>query len=230
MGKNTVVRQAAALVAGLMIMLAVPAYADTIGISGGTLIVGAEPGDGNQVFAPTIDGADLVLPDLNAAIVTPGCTNLGTSIVCPLAGFQDVVILGGDGDDVINLSGISGLTFSITALGGAGDDVLIGTPGNVKLFGGAGNDVLTVMSGNCFSRGSGTDVVLGAGCDAGLEPAFAPLPREVVPTPEPDGLVLLGSGLVGLGAMTSRKKRRILSSTGGREQSLVVMAEWLDHS
>jgi len=223
-------RQAAALLAGLMVMVVVPAYADTIGISGGTLIVGAEPGDGNQVFAPTIAGSDLVLPNLNAAIVTPGCTNLGTSIVCPLAGFQDVVILGGDGDDVINLSGISGLTFSITALGGAGDDVLIGTPGNVKLFGGAGNDVLTVMPGNCFSRGSGTDVVLGAGCDAGLEPAFAPLPREVVPTPEPDGLVLLGSGLVGLAAMTSRKKRRILSSTGGREQSLVVMAEWLDHS
>ena len=201
-------RQAAALLIGLMIML-VPAYADTIGISGGTLIVGAEPGDGNQVFAPTISGSDLVLPNLTAAIVTPGCTDLGTSITCPLAGFQDLVILGGDGDDVINLSGISGLTFAITALGGAGDDVLIGTPGNVKLFGGAGDDVLVVMSGNCFSRGTGADVVLGSGCDAGLEPAFEPLPRQIVPTPEPGGLLLLGSGLAGLVAVTNRKRKSV---------------------
>jgi Ca2+-binding RTX toxin-like protein len=128
-----------------------PAYADTIGISGGTLILGTEPGHGDQVFAPTIAGSDLVLPNLNAAIVTPGCTDLGTSITCPLAGFQELVILGGDGDDVINLSGISGLTFAITVLGGAGNDVLVGTPGNVKLFAGPGDDVLIVMPGNCFS-------------------------------------------------------------------------------
>jgi Ca2+-binding RTX toxin-like protein len=62
---------------------------------------------------------------------------------------------------VISLSGISGLTFAITALGRAGDDVLVGTPGNVKLFGGPGDDVLVVMPGNCFSRGSGSDIVLG---------------------------------------------------------------------
>ena len=65
------------------------------------------------------------------------------------------MILGGDGDDVIQLSGISGLTFAITALGGRGDDVLVGTPGNVKLFGGPGDDVLINMPGNCFSRGTG---------------------------------------------------------------------------
>jgi Ca2+-binding RTX toxin-like protein len=186
-------RQTAALLAGLMI-LTVPVWADTIGISDGKLIVGTEPGDGNQLFAPTIVGSDLVLANLNAAIVTPGCSGVGT-ITCPLAGFQELVILGGDGDDVINLSGISGLTFDITALGGAGDDVLIGTPGNVKLFGGSGDDVLTVMTGNCFSRGTGNDVVLGSGCNAGPEPAFAPLPRQTVATPEPRGLWLLGSGL-----------------------------------
>ena len=198
-------RQAVALLAGLIIMLAVPAYADTIGISDGTLIVGTEPGDGNQVFAPTIVGSDLVLTNLNAAIVTPGCIDLGTAITCPLAGFQDLVILGGDGDDVINLSGISGLTFAITALGGSGNDVLIGTPGNVKLFGGPGDDVLVVMPGNCFSRGTGADIVLGGGCDAGPEPAFAPLPRQIVVTPEPGGLWLLGSGLAGLVAVTNRR-------------------------
>jgi Ca2+-binding RTX toxin-like protein len=195
-------RHAVALLAGLMIVLAVPASADTIGISGGKLIVGTEPGDGNQVFAPVIAGSDLVLPNLDAAIVTPGCTGVGT-ITCPLAGFQELVILGGDGDDVIQLSGIVGLTFAITALGGPGNDVLVGTPGNVKLFGGPGDDVLISMAGNCFSRGTGSDIVLGSGCDAGPEPVFAPLPRQIAVAPEPGGLWLFGTVLLGI-AVTSR--------------------------
>jgi hypothetical protein len=195
-------RRATALLAGLMVTLAVPASAETIGISGGILIVGTEPGDGNQVIAPTIVGSDLVLPNLHADIVTPGCTGAG-SINCPLAGFQELVILGGDGDDVIQLSGITGLTFAITALGGPGNDVLVGTPGNVKLFGGPGDDVLISMPGNCFSRGTGADIVIGGGCDAGPEPAFAPLPRPTAETPEPGGFVLLGTVLAGL-AVTGR--------------------------
>ena len=138
--------------------------------------------------------------------MTPGCTGVG-SITCPLAGFQELVILGGDGDDVIQLSGISGLTFPITALGGPGDDVLVGTPGNVNLFGGPGDDVLIVMPGNCFSRGTGADIVLGGGCDAGPEPAIAPLPRPLAETPEPSGLSLIATVLAGI-AVTSRMSFR----------------------
>jgi Ca2+-binding RTX toxin-like protein len=119
------------------------------------------------------------------------------------------VILGGDGDDVIQLSGISGLTFAITALGGRGDDVLIGTPGNVKLFGGPGDDVLILQIGNCFSRGTGSDVVIGGGCDAGPEPVIAPLPRQVAPVPEPGGLFLLGTALAGLAVMSRMSLRRV---------------------
>jgi hypothetical protein len=200
-------RRAAALLAILIVTLTLPASADTIGISGGILIVGTEPGDGNQVYAPTIVGSDLILPNLHADIVTPGCTAAG-SITCPLAGFQELVILGGDGDDVIQLSGIAGLTFAITALGGRGDDLLVGTPGNVKLFGGPGDDVLISMPGNCFSRGTGNDVVLGGGCDAGPEPAISPLPRQMAEAPEPGGLVLLGTVLVGLSVASRMSLRR----------------------
>jgi Ca2+-binding RTX toxin-like protein len=189
-----------------MIAMAVPVSADTVGISGRILIVGTEPGDGNQVFAPVIVGSDLVLPNLDADIVTPGCTGVG-SITCELAGFDELVILGGAGDDVINLSAISGLTFEILALGEGGNDVLIGTPGNVKLFGGAGDDVIVSTPGNCFSRGTGADTVLGGGCDAGQEPAIAPLPRSVAQTPEPGGLLLLATALAGV-AVTSRKSFR----------------------
>jgi Ca2+-binding RTX toxin-like protein len=190
-----------------MITLAVPARAGTIGISGGTLIAGTEPGDGNQVFAPTIAGLDLVLPNLNFDIVTPGCTGV-QSVSCPLAGFQELVILGGDGDDVIVLTGISPLTFPITAVGGPGDDVLIGTPGNVKLFGGPGDDVLNSMPGNCFSRGTGADLVFGSGCNAGPEPDIAPLPRPAAPTPEPRELLLVGTGLIALAGASRLKFRR----------------------
>jgi Ca2+-binding RTX toxin-like protein len=191
----------AALLAGLMIALATPASADTVGISSGTLIVGAEPGDGNQVFAPMIVGSDLVFPGLDADIVTPGCTGTG-SISCPLAGFQDLVILGGDGDDVLSLAGISGLTFPVILIGGPGNDVLIGTPGDVKLFGGPGNDIIISTPGNCFSRGTGLDIFIGAGCDAGTEPVFAPLPRSIAETPEPRELLLFGTVLVALAALS----------------------------
>ena len=192
---SRIARQAFAAV--VMIALAVPAFAGTIGISGGTLIVGTEPGDGNQVFAPTIGGLNLILPNLDFDIVTPGCTGVGT-IACPLAGFQELVLLGGVGDDVIQLSGISGLTFAITALGGPGNDVLVGTPGNVRLFGGPGDDVLINFPGNCFDRGTGDDIVLGGGCVVGPEPAVAPLPRQPAAAPEPCEFLLIVTGLVSL--------------------------------
>jgi hypothetical protein len=75
-------RQAAVLLACLMITAAVPAFAGTIGISDRKLIAGTEPDDGNQLFAPIIVGSDLVLPNLNFDIVTTGCTGAG-SITCP---------------------------------------------------------------------------------------------------------------------------------------------------
>ena len=85
--------------------------------------------------------------------------------------------------------------------------MLVGTPGNVKLFGGPGDDVLIVMPGNCFSRGTGADIVLGGGCDAGPEPAITALPRPLTVTPEPGGLSLIGAVLVGI-AVTSRMSVR----------------------
>lgn len=196
--KNEVTRNLTGLLlAGLLAVVAIPAHAGTIGISGGKLIVGTEAGDGDQVFDPSIVGGNLVLPNLNFDIVTPGCTG-GASIVCPLTGFQELDILGGAGDDVIQLSDLTGFTFPVIALGGPGADVLIGTPGNVKLFGGPGDDILISKTGNCFSRGTGADVVLGAGCDAGPDPTISPLPRATADAPEPGGIALMLTGLIAL--------------------------------
>jgi hypothetical protein len=85
--------------------------------------------------------------------------------------------------------------------------VLVGTPGNVKLFGGPGDDVLISMPGNCFSTGTGADIVFGGGCNAGPEPALAPLPRPAADTPEPGELLLVGTGLAAL-ALVSRRIAR----------------------
>jgi hypothetical protein len=195
-----------ALLAILTLTLSASALAGTIGISGGRLIVGTEAGDVDQVFAPTISGQNIVFDNLTFDIVTPGCTGAG-SISCSLADFQELVILGGNGDDIINLFGISPVTFAITALGAGGDDILIGTPGtNIRLFGGTGDDILEAANGNCVSGGIGANIIIGGSCNAGDEPTIAPLPRQTSEVPEPSELMLMGTGLT---IMVGRLKRRL---------------------
>jgi Ca2+-binding RTX toxin-like protein len=58
------------------------------------------------------------------------------------------------GDDVIQASGLSAGVTSLTADGGEGDDILIGSAGDDLLIGGNGDDVL--------EGGPGTDILNGA--------------------------------------------------------------------
>ena len=60
-----------------------------------------------------------------------------------------IVINGLGGDDVIEASGLTGML--LTANGGDGDDVLIGSAGNDTLTGGAGDDVLIGGPGSTSS-------------------------------------------------------------------------------
>src|SRR5204862_342622 len=70
-----------------------------------------------------------------------------------------IVINGLGGDDVIEASGLTGML--LTANGGDGDDVLIGSRGNDVLSGGAGDDVLIGNGGiDVLDGGPGNNVVL----------------------------------------------------------------------
>src|SRR6185436_19851033 len=70
-----------------------------------------------------------------------------------------IVINGLGGDDVIEASGLTGM--QLTANGGDGDDVLIGSAGNDILTGGAGDDVLIGGPGqDVLDGGPGNNIVL----------------------------------------------------------------------
>ena len=69
------------------------------------------------------------------------------------------MINGLGGDDVINASGFPGIL--VTANGGDGDDVLIGSAGNDILTGGAGDDILLGGGGqDVLDGGPGDNVVI----------------------------------------------------------------------
>jgi Ca2+-binding RTX toxin-like protein len=72
-----------------------------------------------------------------------------------------IVINGLGGDDVIEASGLSGM--QLTANGGDGDDVLIGSAGNDTLNGGAGDDVLIGGPGqDILDGGTGNNIQIQA--------------------------------------------------------------------
>ena len=92
-----------------------------------------------------------------------GITVLGLAAQVHITNFDAsdrIVINGLGGDDVIVASGLTA-TMQLTANGGDGDDVLIGSPGNDTLTGGAGDDVLIGGGGqDVLDGGPGDNVVI----------------------------------------------------------------------
>jgi Ca2+-binding RTX toxin-like protein len=195
---------AAAVLAGLA-GAAPSAAGGTIGISGGVLIAGAEPADGSTIMLGFLSGGDFVLTGVDFAVVTPGCVAGVLTVSCALSGFTSLVIIGGDGDDVVDLTQISGHAFAITVRGGAGNDILFGSAGNDAVFGGAGDDNLFGGGGSDLLAGGAGDDLLDGPDSAAPEPVVSPLPRATVPAP--GGLPLL-IGALGAWALTGRKRSR----------------------
>ncbi|HEY2411086.1 MAG TPA: hypothetical protein VGI40_02525, partial [Pirellulaceae bacterium] len=116
----------------------------------------------------------------NGGAVTFG-TNLDQLNISTLGGNDSVTLTGavpipavvdaGAGDDTVDGSGLTSLTNSLRALGGAGNDTLAGGPANDTLDGGDGNDTITGGPGaDQMTGGSGSDTFIwnqGGAADSG---------------------------------------------------------------
>lgn len=190
-----------------------PVAAATIGISGSVLTAFADGGD--DVILGAVTGSELSLLGVSFTVLTPGCSNASGPTTCSLDGLTEVRIDLGAGDDVLDLSAIAAVPMpaglgplEFLALGGVGNDVLVGGSGNVyRFWGGANDDVLIGGAGaaNCLDGGSGDNVVVDQGTQApgcgGPEPVFPPL--RPVDVPEPFGLPLV-LGALGLAGLVRR--------------------------
>ena len=113
----------------------------------------------DTVVLNATSGDDVINVVNDNGVVT--VTGLGADVT--IANFDPtdrLVINGLGGDDVITASGL-GTALQLTADGGEGDDVLIGSAGNDTLLGGAGDDVLIGEGGqDVLDGGPGDNVVI----------------------------------------------------------------------
>ncbi|HEY1380848.1 MAG TPA: hypothetical protein VGF55_28865, partial [Gemmataceae bacterium] len=86
----------------------------------------------------------------------------GTAVKVAAGLLRQIVVDGGAGDDLIRLDsealGGQPLGVPVVALGGTGNDTIVGTPGPDRLFGQVGNDTIRGGAGDDFlSGGDGSD-------------------------------------------------------------------------
>jgi len=142
------------------------------GVNQVAIDLGAQPGSpGGDGAADTIvinatNGNDAISIVNNNGIVTVS----GLPEAVTISNFEAddrIVINGLGGDDVITASALRGML--LTANGGDGDDVLVGSPGNDTLTGGNGDDVLIGGGGqDVLDGGPGNNVVIASATVATL--------------------------------------------------------------
>jgi Ca2+-binding RTX toxin-like protein len=119
-------------------------------------------GDGavDTIVINATAGNDVITVTNNNGVIT--VSGLPETVtISNFEGTDRLVINGLGGDDVINASGLSGM--QLTANGGDGNDVLIGSFGNDTLTGGPGDDVLNGNGGqDVLDGGPGNNVVIAA--------------------------------------------------------------------
>lgn len=96
----------------------------------------------------------------NTLKLAGGASRLGGNDFRVEAGSKFSNVIGGDGSDYLDATGVS---YAVTLRGGAGRDVLIGGAGTDTLNGGAGNDVLYAGASDTLDGGDGDDVFFAAG-------------------------------------------------------------------
>jgi Ca2+-binding RTX toxin-like protein len=121
---------------------------------------GAPDGQPDTVVINATSGDDVIsINNVNGVVTVSG---LATTVTIANFDANDRIVINGlGGDDVIEASGLTGM--QLTANGGDGNDVLIGSRGNDILTGGAGDDVLIGNGGqDVLDGGTGSNVILNA--------------------------------------------------------------------
>ena len=119
-------------------------------------------GQPDTVIINATNGDDAITITNNNGVVTVSGLATETTITNFDPTIDRIVINGLGGDDVIKASGL-GTAMLLTADGGDGDDVLIGSAGNDTLLGGAGDDVLIGGPGqDILDGGPGNNIVIQA--------------------------------------------------------------------
>ena len=114
---------------------------------------GVGDGQADTVVINATSGDDVITVSNSGGLITVSGLAATVTISGAEAANDRLVINGLGGDDVISASGLTGIL--LTADGGDGDDVLIGSPGNDVLLGGAGDDVLIGGGGGRSRRRNG---------------------------------------------------------------------------
>jgi Ca2+-binding RTX toxin-like protein len=121
---------------------------------------GGSGGDGqvDTIVLNATNGDDTITFANNNGVIT--VTGLGSEVTITNFDANDRIVINGlAGNDVVDASGLSGMV--LTADGGDGDDVLVGSAGADTLLGGAGDDVLIGGGGiDTLDGGPGDNVVL----------------------------------------------------------------------
>jgi Ca2+-binding RTX toxin-like protein len=125
---------------------------------------GASDGQADTVVLTATNANDTITVTNNNGVVT--VSGLSTDVTISNFDANDRLVINGlGGDDVIEASGLFGM--QLTANGGDGDDVLIGSPGNDTLTGGNGDDVLIGGGGqDILDGGPGNNILLNAATPA----------------------------------------------------------------
>ena len=129
------------LVLPLVLLLAAPAGAATVGVQGTTLTLTAAGGERNRISV-SFTSTRVRVTDSSPApvpIAGPGCTLSSRTVSCPRAGLTELVADLADQGDRITLG--RSVTLPSRLRGGSGNDTLTSGSGPDELDGGTGYDI-----------------------------------------------------------------------------------------
>jgi hypothetical protein len=159
----------AALVALLALLwLPAVAHAGTVTSDGTTVTYTSNPGEGDKIaIFETASAIRVTRFGVDNISDNPGCTKVGQDTVdCARNGVIGIVLLLGDGNDVVNVS--AALRVNVVFFGGPGNDALFGGGGSDTFFGEAGDDNIVARDGQAetVQCGDGVDTAITDDADA----------------------------------------------------------------